>query len=384
MLGESPGKAANDARGSVSLRQVQKRFADVHAVKGVSFDVRSGEFFSLLGPSGCGKSTMLRMVAGFNEPTWGDILIDGEQNYALFPHLSVESNVGFGLRRLGVEKRERKRRVGEALDLVQLEGYGRRKPWQLSGGQQQRVALARAIVNMPAVLLLDEPLGALDLKLRKQLQVELKQIQREVGITFVYVTHDQEEALTMSDRLAVMNEGEIEQIGTPEDIYERPKTPFVADFIGVSNLLEARVVGRDGDRLAARLADGTELTGEAAVPGLAIEADCFVMIRPEKLGLYQHHEPPDHCASPLRGVVAEKIYLGTTTQYVVVPTRGDQRLVVLEQNSDRATTSTLWQPDDEALVSWSAEHVLVMDGRAIPVRVERPVARTPAPSSRPT
>ena len=248
---------------SVVLEGVSKGFDDVAAVDDVSLEVGSGEFFSLLGPSGCGKTTTLRMIAGFERPDAGRIVIgDADvtempphlrpvntvfQSYALFPHLSVEQNVGFGLRFKSVSKDERRRRVGEALELVRLGGLGQRRPHQLSGGQQQRVALARALVLSPSVLLLDEPLGALDAKLRRELQVELKSIQREIGITFLYVTHDQEEALTMSDRLAVMASGKVEQLGAPRDVYERPETAFVADFLGVSNLMRARVL--DGSRV---------------------------------------------------------------------------------------------------------------------------------------
>ena len=257
----------------IQLLDLEKRFREVRAVDGVSLEVGSGEFFSLLGPSGCGKTTTLRMIGGFEIPSGGTILLRGRdvtndppdkrpvnmvfQNYALFPHLDVGANVAFGLNRKGIAKKETARRVGEALELVHLTGYDKRKPNQMSGGQQQRVALARALVNRPNVLLLDEPLGALDLKLRRQLQVELKRIQAEVGITFVYVTHDQEEALTMSDRIAVMHLGKVEQLGTPEELYERPTTRFVADFIGSTNLLRGRIeadgrlrliVGRDRPR----------------------------------------------------------------------------------------------------------------------------------------
>src|SRR6202008_4916723 len=253
----------------IRLTDLSKHFREVRAVDRVSLDIRAGEFFSMLGPSGCGKTTTLRMIGGFELPTAGRIELRGRdvttdppdkrpvnmvfQNYALFPHLDVAGNIAFGLHRRSVEKSEIKRRVAEALDLVHLTGYEKRKPNQLSGGQQQRVALARALVNRPNVLLLDEPLGALDLKLRKQLQVELKRVQTEVGITFVYVTHDQEEALTMSDRIAVMNRGRVEQLGTPEELYERPATPFVADFIGTTNLLRGTVEAIDGGSPPVRL-----------------------------------------------------------------------------------------------------------------------------------
>src|SRR6188474_3326315 len=260
------------ARGEIELSKLTKEFADVTAVDAIDLQVPAGEFFSLLGPSGCGKTTTLRMIAGFEQPTSGQILLDGTdvaytpphrrnvntvfQNYALFPHLNVYDNIAFGLRRAKRPKAEIRERVGKALELVQLAGYEKRKASQLSGGQQQRVALARALILNPAVLLLDEPLGALDAKLRKALQIELKSLQQEVGITFVYVTHDQEEALTMSDRLAVMSNGRVEQIGTPSDVYEEPITAYVADFLGVSNLMDATCDGPDaGGRGKVRLGE---------------------------------------------------------------------------------------------------------------------------------
>ena len=255
----------------VRLVDVVKRFGETVAVDHIDLEVQDGEFFSLLGPSGCGKTTTLRMIGGFEEPTSGLIELQGEdvtwlppfkrnvntvfQNYALFPHLTIYENVAFGLRRKGVKDQEVKSRVAEMLALVELPGYERRKPTQISGGQAQRVALARALINKPAVLLLDEPLGALDLKLRKQMQVELKRIQQEVGITFIYVTHDQEEAMTMSDRIAVMNKGRYEQLGDPESLYERPTTRFVAGFLGISNLLPGAVQGTDGQYATVQLAD---------------------------------------------------------------------------------------------------------------------------------
>ncbi len=254
------------------MRSVSKRFGDFTAVRGMDLDIPQGQFFTMLGPSGCGKTTTLRMIAGFEEPSEGTVLLDGEdvtgqppfrrptntvfQSYALFPHLSVERNVSFGLQRQRVAKEEVNRRVAEELERVGLAREAKRKPRQLSGGQQQRVALARALVNRPAVLLLDEPLGALDLKLRKQLQIELKRIQKDVGITFIYVTHDQEEALTMSDSIAVMNRGVIEQLDNPEEIYERPSTTFVAGFIGVSNLMPGEVVSSGAGAAELRLDAG--------------------------------------------------------------------------------------------------------------------------------
>ena len=278
---------------SVALRNVTKRFDDFTAVDDLSLELGRGEFFTLLGPSGCGKTTTLRMIAGFERPTGGEIAIEGEdvaalpphkrptntvfQSYALFPHLSVEKNVAFGLKRKGVGKDEIAERVAAELQRVGLAREANRRPSQLSGGMQQRVALARALVNLPKVLLLDEPLGALDLKLRKGLQVELKRIQREVGITFVYVTHDQEEALTMSDRIAVMNRGHVEQVSVPEEVYDRPTTTFVAGFIGVSNLMPATVSGPG----RVKLDSGPEVPADTG--GLGPGEGCAAVVRPEKL-----------------------------------------------------------------------------------------------------
>ncbi|HZB85796.1 MAG TPA: ABC transporter ATP-binding protein [Gaiellaceae bacterium] len=307
----------------VTLEGVSKRFGPVQAVRELTLDVREGEFFSLLGPSGCGKTTTLRLIAGFEEPTTGRILLGGKdvtrtpphkrsvntvfQSYALFPHLNVHDNVAFGLRFRNASKGERRRRVAETLALVQLEGMEKRRPSQLSGGQQQRVALARALVLEPAVLLLDEPLGALDAKLRRALQLELKAIQRAVGITFVYVTHDQEEALTMSDRMAVMSEGLVQQLGTPKEVYEEPATAFVADFLGVSNLMSARAAGGGLVRLgSAELVAGR---GDHGTSG-----DVRLTIRPERVRL----EPPDsEGENRLQGVVERVIYLGPITQVVI-------------------------------------------------------------------
>src|SRR5919197_2656706 len=284
--------------GEVTLVDLVKKFAEVTAVDGVNLEMPSGEFFSMLGPSGCGKTTTLRMIAGFEQPTEGRILLDGNdmaftpphkrnvntvfQSYALFPHLNVFDNVAFGLRRKKVAKHDIRQRVAEALELVQLTGFEKRKPMQMSGGQQQRVALARALVLKPAVLLLDEPLGALDAKLRKALQIELKALQEDVGITFVYVTHDQEEALTMSDRIAVMSDGHIEQVGTPSEVYDEPATEFVADFLGVSNLMEAEAIGRADGGCRIRLGD-FELDAERGE--LDARGPTKVVIRPERLRL---------------------------------------------------------------------------------------------------
>ncbi len=284
----------------IAIEHVTKRFGSFIAVEEADFGIKRGEFFSMLGPSGCGKTTTLRMIAGFEQPTSGAIRLEGEdvshtppyqrnvntvfQQYALFPHMTVSANVAFGLQSKRVPKSEIAGRVAEMLEVVRLADFGKRKPAQLSGGQQQRIALARALVNYPSALLLDEPLGALDLKLRQTMQLELKRIQREVGITFVFVTHDQEEALTMSDRIAVMSDGRVEQIGTPEEIYHRPASEFVAGFIGMANLLPASIEATSGERATARLADGMVVEASAAA-GLAVGDPAAFMIRPERMHL---------------------------------------------------------------------------------------------------
>ena len=333
------------ARGEIELNKLTKEFAEVRAVDGIDLHVAGGEFFSLLGPSGCGKTTTLRMIAGFEQPTSGQILLDGTdvaytpphhrnvntvfQNYALFPHLNVFDNIAFGLRRAKRPKNEIKQRVGQALELVQLGGYEKRKASQLSGGQQQRVALARALVLNPAVLLLDEPLGALDAKLRKTLQIELKALQQEVGITFLYVTHDQEEALTMSDRLAVMNGGHVEQIGAPQDVYEDPETLFVADFLGVSNLMEARVVTAGASACRVAL-DGYEL--ETRGTRLDVTGAAKIVIRPERLELEEHGAASGPNRIP--GMVERLVYVGSAVQVIVRAATGES-LQALVQNTGK-------------------------------------------------
>jgi spermidine/putrescine transport system ATP-binding protein len=357
----------------VKLVDVVKKFGETAAVDHIDLEVEDGEFFSLLGPSGCGKTTTLRMIGGFETPTSGLIELQGQdvtwlppykrnvntvfQNYALFPHLTIFENVAFGLRRKGARDSEVKSRVTEMLALVELPGYEARKPTQISGGQAQRVALARALINKPAVLLLDEPLGALDLKLRKQMQVELKRIQQEVGITFIYVTHDQEEAMTMSDRIAVMNKGRYEQLGEPEVLYERPTTRFVAGFLGVSNLLPGTVESNDGTYAAVRLADDTRVRAPAALVGDATTVD--VGVRPEKIRLREEQAEPPAGHNHLSGVVRDASYLGVSTQYLV-EARGGARIMVYEQNVERATKSELWTPGEAVRLTWSPDHTFVV------------------------
>jgi len=314
--------------GEVKLVDLVKRFADVTAVAGINLEMQPGEFFSLLGPSGCGKTTTLRLIAGFERPDEGQILLDDAdmaqvpphkrnvntvfQNYALFPHLNVFDNVAFGLRYKDVGKQEIKQKVSDSLALVRLEGMHKRRPSQLSGGQQQRVALARALILNPAVLLLDEPLGALDAKLRKALQIELKALQEEVGITFIYVTHDQEEALTMSDRLAVMSNGRVEQVGTPNEVYEEPRTTYVADFLGVSNLMDARAEGPDGDgRCKVRLGDFHLLAGQGESDALG---EARIVIRPERVGLEAQGATGEN---RVPGMVERVVYVGSILQVIV-------------------------------------------------------------------
>jgi spermidine/putrescine transport system ATP-binding protein len=357
-----PENAEHFSEVDVRLDGVTKRFDDVVAVDDVSLEIERGSFFALLGPSGCGKTTTLRMIGGFEEPTGGTIYL-GErdvtnlpsykrdvntvfQSYALFPHLSIFENVAFGLRRRGIRGNDLKQQVGESLELVALGGLERRKPRQLSGGQQQRVALARALVNRPRVLLLDEPLGALDLKLRKQMQLELKGIQHEVGVTFIHVTHDQEEAMTMADRIAVMNEGHVEQLGTPSELYERPRTAFVAGFLGVSNLLFGRAAGKG----VVQLEDGSEIRVDVrALNGHA--GRLAVGIRPEKLRLGGEE------ANTLDGVIAERSYIGVSTQYIVETPSG--AITVYVQNAEPGTAGAT--EGDRVTLSWNPEATFVVD-----------------------
>jgi spermidine/putrescine transport system ATP-binding protein len=365
----------------VRLERVTKKFHDVVAVDDLSLDIERGSFFSMLGPSGCGKTTTLRMIGGFEEPTAGTIYLGDTdvtgrppfkrdvntvfQSYALFPHLSVFDNVAFGLRRKGVQTTDVRRRVGEMLELVELPGYERRKPSQLSGGQQQRVALARALINQPRVLLLDEPLGALDLKLRKQMQIELKRIQTEVGITFVYVTHDQEEAMTMSDAIAVMRGGRIEQLGTPEELYERPRTAFVAGFLGVSNLLDGRVLDREGPWVTVALADGSVL--RAPADGVNGAGELRIGVRPEKLRVEAAaattsgaDTPSNGLINSLGGTVLDASYIGVSTQYLI-QTGDGHRMVVYAQNLEVSGATAALSDGEAVRVSWKPQHTFVIE-----------------------
>ena len=363
----------------VRLVDVVKRFGDVAAVDHIDLEVNDGEFFSLLGPSGCGKTTTLRMIGGFEEPTSGLIELQGEdvtwlppyrrnvntvfQNYALFPHLTIFENVAFGLRRKRVRDSEIRSRVGEMLELVELRGFERRRPGQISGGQAQRVALARALINRPAVLLLDEPLGALDLKLRRQMQLELKRIQQEVGITFIYVTHDQEEAMTMSDRIAVMNRGRYEQLADPESLYERPATRFVAGFLGVSNLLPGRVEGAADDYALCWIADDAKVRVPRALTDGSDRVE--IGVRPEKIRMHDAESDLPPGVNELAGTVRDASYLGASTQYVV-ETRGGVPITVYEQNVERTVHGSLHRPGDPVRLTWSPDHTFAVPADGLP------------------
>ncbi len=367
------------AESDVRLDRVTKRFHDVVAVNDLSLEIERGEFFSMLGPSGCGKTTTLRMIAGFEEVSSGTVYLGDQevtelppykrdvntvfQNYALFPHLNVFDNVAFGLRRKKVADAEVRRRVAEMLELVELPGYDQRKPSQLSGGQQQRVALARALINHPRVLLLDEPLGALDLKLRKQMQIELKGIQQNVGITFVYVTHDQDEAMTMSDRIAVMRGGRVEQLGKPADLYERPVTDFVAGFLGVSNLLDGKVSSRDGDLVEVALASGGLV--RAPADGLVVGSAIRVGVRPEKIRLRAgaSAESAGNDSNVLEGSIVDASYVGVSTQYLVRLPDGKE-VLVYTQNLETSGVAEQHSAGQKVQLTWNPKHTFVIENPA--------------------
>ena len=366
----------------VEIVDVTKRFGDVVAVDAMRLAVSRGSFYSFLGPSGCGKTTTLRMIAGFEQPTSGEIYLAGEpvagvppyrrnvntvfQHYALFPHMDVAQNVGYGLRQNKVGKQDEARRVGEALELVRLNGYERRRTWELSGGQQQRVALARALVNHPTVLLLDEPLGALDLKLRKEMQLELKALQQEVGVTFVYVTHDQEEALTMSDVIIVMHYGRIQQQGKPAELYERPVNRFVANFIGVSNPIEGRLLEHDPatGRGVVQSDRGLRLTGVVTDPGArpAVGTPVVIAVRPERLRVEPaaHAEPARDGWTSVEGRVNQGTYLGEQTEFRIATDIAGE-MIARRQNAAGAAAIVGVGPGDPVVVRWedSANLILV-------------------------
>jgi len=365
---------ATDRSVAIALEGVSKRFGKAEAVRNVTLAIREGEFFSLLGPSGCGKTTTLRMIAGFEVPDEGRIVLQGKdvtsvfsnrrpvnmvfQQYALFPHMTIYDNIAFGLKVKRVPRREHRTRVHEMLRVVELEGLERRRPRQLSGGQQQRVALARALVNNPAALLLDEPLGALDVKLRKQMQLELKRIQAELGTTFVYVTHDQEEALAMSDRIAVMNGGRVEQIGGPREIYEHPETAFVADFIGSLNALELKVDELVGAYAVMRLGVGERVV--LAVDSGTRTGDSFrVAVRPERVQIGPIESPTPDSGSRLEGTIAEIVYLGMYTQFHV-DTRAGR--VISNRLADELLSPL--EVGSRVALSWEPEHTSALAGSA--------------------
>ena len=365
---------------SVELKNVIKEFHDnktnqiVRAIDNVSLAIEDGEFFALLGPSGCGKTTTLRAIAGFEQPSSGEVLIRGKavqgippfhrpvntvfQDYALFPHMSIMQNVMFGLKMAKVPADEAKKRAKEALELVQLGHTAERKPNQLSGGQRQRIALARALVNRPAVLLLDEPLGALDLKLRKTMQYELKTMQREVGITFIFVTHDQEEALTMADRIAVMSEGKVLQVGRADEIYEAPANRFVADFIGETNFINGTLEAKQGDSGTLKLSDGRRLEAKLKGHQLNIGEKVSIAIRPEKIRLHETSET-SNAGNSISGDIAEAYYIGTDTRYRVT-SGSDIDLVVRVQNLNTGYKSML-SPGTKVNLSWNADNATLLN-----------------------
>jgi spermidine/putrescine transport system ATP-binding protein len=372
------------AGGAVEVVELVKRFSELTAVDGIDLQMPAGEFFSMLGPSGCGKTTTLRMIAGFVRPDSGRILLDGHdmamtpphqrnvntvfQNYALFPHLNVFDNVAFGLRRDKRPKAEIRQRVAEALELVQLTGLEKRKPAQMSGGQQQRVALARALVLQPAVLLLDEPLGALDAKLRKALQIELKELQQQVGITFVYVTHDQEEALTMSDRIAVMSNGRVEQVGPPQALYEEPTTTFVADFLGVSNLMTVTARGESNGRCKVALG---EFELYASNGDVSTTGETRMVIRPERVRLEEHQSSGEN---RIPGMVERVVYMGNANQVIVGLAHGERIQALVQNTGDEL----VYRQGDPVKAYMPAEALRVLTDTGTAPLEDDPRAHAPA------
>jgi spermidine/putrescine transport system ATP-binding protein len=366
---------AEDRSVAIALEGVSKRFGKAEAVRNVNLAILEGEFFSLLGPSGCGKTTTLRMIAGFEVPDEGRIVLQGKdvtsvfsnrrpvnmvfQQYALFPHMSIYDNIAFGLKIKGVPRSQHRGRIEQLLRMVQLEGLERRRPRQLSGGQQQRVALARALVNRPAALLLDEPLGALDVKLRRQMQHLLKGLQHELGTTFVHVTHDQEEALAMSDRIAVMNGGRVEQVGSPREIYERPQTAFVADFIGSLNALQVTVDELVGDYALVRIGEGERVVIPVE-PGVAAGEPVRVAVRPERVRIGASGDAAPEGGSRLEGTIGEIVYLGMYTQFHVETRAGR---VVSHRLADEVLAPL--EVGSRIVLSWAPEHTAVL-GDPIP------------------
>lgn len=350
----------------VCMDNIVKKFSSVVAVDNISVEVFAGEFFSILGPSGCGKTSLLRLIAGLEKPDSGSIYLNGNlinfippyrrdvnmvfQNYALFPHMNVHENISFGLKLRGMKKDRIDDKVSAILDTVGLPGLGTRKPRQLSGGQQQRVALARALVNEPSVLLLDEPLGALDLKLRKQMQMELKSLQKKLGITFIYVTHDQEEALTMSDRIAIMKTGKLEQLGTPSEVYEHPESEFVANFIGMSNLFSGSLTNGNDSVLLLKTQDGLEI--KATNSNTDYPEQATVMVRPEKIRITTHK--PEKSDNSFYGEIEDMVYMGTFVQFIM--NLNGRKLVVLEKNYDKMRFSL----NQKVFASWDITSTVIM------------------------